>query len=96
MKVEDILNDLLKLKEQSELVLAILSNLEQDPLFVFYEHEEGSDMTELNEWFFENDVVAKREYMPLDHPSPAQFAYHIHGYRFKDSESAIAFKLRWT
>lgn len=94
--VNDEVQALLKIKEQIEKNLSILMALEKDTLFVFYSHEEGSDRRELIDWFFENNIIAKYESILLDdHPSAAGFPYHIMGYRFKDAEAAMAFKLAW-
>lgn len=96
MEMNDMLLILIKAKEDSDIGIAVIMALENDLLYVAYEIDQGSDMTELNEWFFENNIVAKHEHITINDPRDGYFPYGVTGYRFKDAESAMAFKIRWT
>ncbi len=96
MNIEEVLQDLDRAKTDAEYASSAIMSLTNDLLFVFYELENGLDVSGINEWFFENDIISKYETITINHPVDGYFSYNFGGYRFKDAESAIAFKLRWT
>ncbi len=53
----------------------------------------SADITILQEWFFENDIIAK--YYQINVYSSDEEYMYIWGFQFKTTAGAMAFKLRW-
>jgi len=71
-----------------------LNELQNDEFFISMEFVFDSDSQKMDDWLFENDIVAKKEKFNFKiHHTDLQFS--ISGYRFRNMEHAMAFKLRW-
>lgn len=71
-----------------------LSELQNDELFVSLEIMFDTDAAKMDDWLFENNIVGKRVTFRFDvHQTQLQFT--ITGYKFRNIEHAMAFKLMW-
>ena len=75
--------------------LKLFERARDDELFVEFGYDHRNEQ-DIHDWFFENNIVAKRESISFDRKlfemTPIESVY---GYRFKAVEDAAAFKLRW-
>ena len=97
-KIDDILGQLIRKRDAYNDTMKIIHDLQNDPYFVFFASDSdrmGDDeLEEVNVWFFDNDIVRKFESTIIDIPGMGTFA--VSGFRFRNTESAMAFKLKWT
>jgi len=80
--------------DSCETALETLNNLQNDELFVSLDSVFSSDRKKMDEWIFENNIVAKKENSNFNVPN-TDLQFTISGYRFRNIEHAMAFKLRW-
>jgi len=80
--------------DSCETALEELNKLQNDKLFVSMEFVFDSDRGKMDEWLFENDIVAKKEKSNFKIPH-TDLQFTISGYKFRNMEHAMAFKLRW-
>lgn len=71
-----------------------LSELQNDELFVSLEIIFDSEAVKMDDWLFENDIVGKRMTFRFDVPQ-TEIHFTITGYKFRNIEHAMAFKLMW-
>lgn len=71
-----------------------LSELQNDELFVSLEIIFDSEAAKMDDWLFENNIVGKRVSFRFDVPQ-TEIHFTITGYKFRNIEHAMAFKLRW-
>ena len=71
-----------------------LNELQNDEFFISMEFIFDSDLEKMDEWLFENDIVAKKEKFNFKIEN-TDLHFTISGYRFRNMEHAMAFKLRW-
>jgi len=95
------ITDLAKAHEAVHLVyescqssLEKLSELQNDELFISLEIVFDSDAAKMDDWIFENNIVGKRVTFRFDVPQ-TEIRFTITGYKFRNIEHAMAFKLRW-
>lgn len=93
--------DLIKAHKEVHLVydscviaLEKLSELQNDELFVSLEIIFDSEAAKMNDWLFENNIVGKRVTFQFDVPH-TELRFTITGYKFRNTEHAMAFKLMW-
>lgn len=77
-----------------EIALEKLNELQNDELFVSLEIIFDSDAKKMDEWIFENNIVAKRITFQFNIPK-TELHFAVSGYKFRNIEHAMAFKLRW-
>ena len=82
--------------DASKLVLDELNKLQNDELFVSIDVTFNSNHVarEVNEWIFENDIVAKWQTFDFNVPD-TESKFVVTGYKFRNVEDAMAFKVRW-
>lgn len=80
--------------ESCKPALEKLNELRNDEFFVSLGTIFGSEFEVMDEWLFENNIVAKKERVNFEIPN-TELQFTISGYRFKNIEHAMAFKLRW-
>lgn len=78
-----------------QVALEKLSELQNDELFVSLEIIFDSEAAKMDDWIFENNIVGKRVTFRFDVPQ-TEIHFTITGYKFRNIEHAMAFKLRWT
>lgn len=73
-----------------------LNKLQNDELFVSIDVTVNSKHVEkeVNEWIFENNIVAKWQIFNFS-ISNTEVKLSITGFKFRNKEDAMAFKLRW-
>lgn len=93
--------DLIKAHKEVHLVhdscvtaLEKLNELQNDELFVSLEIIFDSDAVKMDDWLFENNIVGKRVTFRFDVPQ-TELHFTITGYKFRNTEHAMAFKLMW-
>ncbi len=80
--------------DSCELALEKLNEFQNDELFVSLEIIFDSDVVKMNDWLFENNIVGKRVTFRFDVPQ-TELHFTITGYKFRNIEHAMAFKLVW-
>ncbi len=93
--------DLIKAHEEGHSVydscvaaLEKLNELQNDELFVSLEIIFDSEAIKMDDWIFENNIVGKRVTYRFDVPQ-TELHFTITGYKFRNTEHAMAFKLMW-
>lgn len=93
--------DLIKAHKEIHLVhnscvtaLEKLTELQNDKLFVSLEIIFDSESIKMDDWIFENNIVGKRVTYRFDVPH-TELQFTITGYKFRNTEHAMAFKLMW-
>ena len=76
------------------LSLEKLNELQNDELFVSLEIVFDSEAIKMDDWIFENNIVGKRVTYRFDVPH-TELCFTITGYKFRNTEHAMAFKLMW-
>ena len=71
-----------------------INELQSDELFVSLEVIFGKDFEKIDDWLFENNIVAKKENFQFKIPH-TDVEFIISGYRLRNVKHAMAFKLRW-
>jgi len=71
-----------------------LNELQNDELFVSLEIIFDSEAVKMDDWIFENNIVGKRVTYRFDVPQ-TELHFTITGYKFRNTEHAMAFKLMW-
>ena len=94
MRIDKAFNVVRLVYESCETSLEKLNELQNDELFISLEVIFDSDLQKINNWLFENDIVAKKEKFQFKIPH-TDVEFVISGYRFRNVEHAMAFKLRW-
>lgn len=80
--------------DSCESALEKLNEIQNDEFFISMEFIFDSDLGKIDEWLFENNIVAKKEKFNFKIPH-TDLQFTISGYRFRNMEHAMAFKLRW-
>jgi len=80
--------------ESCETALEKLNELQNDELFISLEVIFSKEIEKIDDWLFENNIVAKKEQFRFD-ISHTNVEFIISGYRFRNIEHAMAFKLKW-
>ena len=80
--------------DSCETALEKLNELQNDEFFISMEFIFDSDLGKMDDWLFENNIVAKKEKFRFKIPH-TDLQFSISGYRFRNMEHAMAFKLRW-
>ena len=95
--IESVLAEIQSNRDACDAATKIIRDLRDDPCFVIFQAdpEDEAGLEEVNEWFFENDIVRKFETIIMG-DVPGMGAFAVNGFRFRNTESAMAFKLKWT
>lgn len=80
--------------ESCEVALENLNELQNDELFISLDVIFSTEFEKIDDWLFENNIVAKKEKFHFNIPH-TNVEFDISGYRFRNIEHAMAFKLRW-
>lgn len=97
MEIDIVIQNLNDVKQNIDGAIKTATEIKNDPLFVSFDistDNQRNKMTQIKRWFRQNNISATFDIiLPLDGYSNNKI--DVPGYKFKNEEDAMAFKLRW-